>query len=391
MNELTPEAPQASLKKPLFTLFLVVATELIGFGLIIPILPQLASQFSVKPFWVGVLLSAYSFAQFISAPLWGGLSDKIGRKPVLIISKFGSFAAYILMAFSHSYVWFFVARLLDGFTGGNISAARAYVADITTPENRPKGMAVIGIAFGTGFILGPALGGYLYGLGQGHTPAAITAGSLSFLALLFTVFLLKEPEKLTPSSGRSWQGFLDVFHSPVLRFLFGIQLVYMIVFAGFETTFSVFTHHVLNFTPQQNSLLFMYAGIMGLFVQGFIARRSVKNLAMMIVFGFLTAAISFFVLAQTHSVAWLLSTLFIFSIGIGIINSYLPSFVSVVVNHSHEGKAMGVYESIGSVGRVLGPMIAYLPLVASLPFLYCVYAGALGVSGFLLLWFRKQS
>lgn len=380
---------EVSLKKPLLTLFLVVATELIGFGLIIPILPQLASQFAVKPIYIGFLMASYSLAQFIAAPILGGLSDKYGRKPILIMSKIGSCVGYIMLAFSHSYVWFLAARLLDGFSGGNISAARAYVADVTTPENRPKGMAVIGIAFGTGFILGPALGGFFYGLGQGHMPAALVAASLSFIALLFTIFLLKEPPHRSHSEPRSWQSFASVLKMPVIRYLFLIQLAYMIVFAGFETTFSVFTHRVFGFDPKQNSMLFMYSGILGLLVQGFISRKSSKSITGMVVTGFVVTAISFALLSQLTSFYGLLATLAAFSIGIGIVNTYLPSLVSVSVKGNNEGKSMGVYESIGSMGRILGPAIAYLTIFSSLEQLYLVYAVILALGAMSFLWFKK--
>ena len=145
-------------KRTGFILFLVVATELIGFGLIIPVLPQLALKFETSSFMIGLLMASYSIAQFFSAPLLGYFSDKIGRKPVLLLSKFGTVLSYMLLAVSQSYTLFLMARLLDGFTGGNISVVRAYVADVTTEKDRPKGMAIIGISFGFGFIIGPAIG-----------------------------------------------------------------------------------------------------------------------------------------------------------------------------------------------------------------------------------------
>ncbi|MEK7299169.1 MAG: MFS transporter [Candidatus Margulisiibacteriota bacterium] len=150
-------------KKPprfaLFTLFWVVATELIGFGLIIPVLPQIAARYQPNPYLLGFLLASYSLCQFFSAPILGRLSDKYGRKPVLLVSKMGTCISYLIFAFSGTYWLILLSRMLDGFTGGNISVARAYVADVTTDEHRSRGMAVIGMAFGFGFLLGPAMGG----------------------------------------------------------------------------------------------------------------------------------------------------------------------------------------------------------------------------------------
>ena len=145
-----------------FVLFVVVFTELIGFGIIIPVLPQLAKSFQLNYFSLGVLMAAFSFAQFIAAPFLGHLSDRVGRKPVLIFSKLGTMLSYILLAYAHTYWLFLLARLFDGFTGGNIAVARAYICDSTTKKGRAKGMAIIGISFGLGFIIGPALGGLLY-------------------------------------------------------------------------------------------------------------------------------------------------------------------------------------------------------------------------------------
>ena len=183
-----------SLKHSFFIVFLIVSTELIGFGLIIPVLPQLASQFEIDYFFIGLLMASYSIAQFISAPILGHLSDKFGRKPILILSKLGSVISYIILAFSSQYWMFLVSRLLDGFTGGNISVARAYLVDITDKKNRAKGMAIIGISFGIGFILGPALGGVFHG-GSHVIVTSFIAGGLSLIALILTILFLQEPDK----------------------------------------------------------------------------------------------------------------------------------------------------------------------------------------------------
>jgi len=179
-----------SYKKPFFTIFLIVATELIGFGLIIPILPQLALQFNPTGLQLGILLSAYSFAQFFAAPLLGGLSDKWGRKPILVLSKAGTVVSYVILAFSGSYSLFLVSRLLDGFTGGNIAVARAYLNDITAPEDRAKGMAIIGISFGVGFIIGPGIGGAVIWVSIWAFNSSIGCRFLIFVGLVFhSVFL----------------------------------------------------------------------------------------------------------------------------------------------------------------------------------------------------------
>ena len=348
-------------KKALSILFLVVATELVGFGLIIPVLPQIALTFETNPFSIGVLMASYSLAQFIAAPLLGGLSDKIGRRPVLIFSKLGTVFAYVLLAFSQHYWLLLAARLLDGFTGGNISVARAYVTDVTNKEDRSKGMAVIGMGFGFGFIVGPALGGFLYGSSTGHFIPSLVAGGMSFVAMLLTIFLLKEPEKKeTFSSSVSLiKSNYKVLAVPVVGIICGLFLVYMMVFSGFETTFALFTNLLFGFTAKQNSWLFMFAGFVSLFVQGGIARRKVTRLKSVCVLGFLLFAVAFFGLSNASSLYVLLSFLALLAFGIGFLNSYLPSMLSVYTPQNKQGYIMGLFDGIGSLSRVLGPLVAY--------------------------------
>jgi len=379
-----------SLKKPFFILFLVVATELIGFGLIIPILPQLAIQFDVPSIWIGVLLASYSIAQFVAAPILGGLSDRFGRKPVLLVSKLGTCVAYGVLAVSQSYWMFLVARLLDGFTGGNISTARAYVADITTAEDRPKGMAIIGISFGTGFILGPALGGLLYGATTGHLVPAIVAGGLSFIAFMITWVFLEEPQKrVAVASDKRWFDFLGIVKSKQVQMICALQLVYMTIFSGFETTFSVFTHYVFGYNAQQNSLLFMYAGLLALGVQGTIVRKTSPKIRQMVSMGLAVTGIGFLLLGWSQWMAGLLIALAVFSVGIGLVNAYLPSLLSTVADDGDKGKVMGVYESLGSLGRILGPTVAYMGIFSTMVSLYFTYSAILaGLAVWVFFLFR---
>src|SRR5512144_1847565 len=181
-------------------LFLIVFTDLVGFGLIIPLLPFYGEHFQASPAEVGALMAIYSLAQFIAAPLWGGLSDRVGRKPVLALSLLGSTLSYAWLAYSESLWMLFAARALGGFMAGNIATAFAYVADVTAPANRAKGMGIVGAAFGLGFIFGPAIGGVLAGHDPAHaayrTPALVAA-ALSASAMILTVIML--PESLSRS------------------------------------------------------------------------------------------------------------------------------------------------------------------------------------------------
>ena len=364
-----------SYKKPFLILFLIVATELIGFGLIIPIFPQLSLKFQSNPYLLGFLMAAYSLAQFFAAPILGALSDRYGRKKILLLSKLGTVFAYIILGLSQSYMGFLIARLLDGFTGGNISVARAYVADITSPEDRPKGMAIIGISFGVGFILGPALGGFLYGTSYGHLLPALVAGGLSLLAFVFTLMYLEEPEKHRQSDAAIktlFSGF-KYLTSFIIAFICLSQLIYMIMFSGFETTLSIFTQYEFGLTEKDNSWLFVYAGVLGLIIQGSIARKTPKNMVLVIALGFAAVAIGFIGFAKSFTLIPFLAFLAVMSLGIALVNVYLPSLMSKMASSENQGAVMGVFEGVSSLSRILGPLIAYSSMMSVLRFGYFVY------------------
>lgn len=347
-------------KKALFVIFLIVATELIGFGLIIPVLPQLALQFQTGSFYLALLMGAYSLAQFFAAPYLGHLSDKLGRKPVLLASKIGTVLSYVILAFAQNYWWFLIARLLDGFTGGNISVARATIADITSAKNRSKGMAIIGISFGLGFVFGPALGGILYTDAFGHRIPALVAGSLSLVACVLTKLMLEEPEKHKEYEAKpSLVSALRTFSKRPIIAIFGTYFFYMIIFSGFETSFALFTFHIFGLSTKQNSLLFMYAGVLSLLIQGSMTRYTPKNLKRTTSIGLVITAISFLCYAGTQNIISLLLFMGLMCLGIGLVNVFLPSLLSVYGQSQRQGTLMGVYESIGSLSRILGPFAAY--------------------------------
>tara|TARA_B100000427_G_scaffold228520_1_gene191891 strand:+ start:14574 stop:15731 length:1158 start_codon:yes stop_codon:yes gene_type:complete len=381
-------------KSHLFILFLVVFTELIGFGLIIPVLPQIAAQYELNHFMLGILMSAFSFAQFFSAPLLGHWSDKFGRRPLLIVSKLGTVLAYIILAYANSFWLFLIARLLDGFTGGNIAVARAYIADVTPVKDRAKGMAVIGISFGLGFIFGPALGGVFYTLPNGQFVASLVASGLSFIAVLFTYFLLKEPEnKVAVKEGFTLIRSVFSIKQGVLLAICFIYFIYMISFSGFETTFSVFTHYIFDLSIRDNSLLFMYAGIIGLIVQLFLSKNASANFVLFIMGGFFCLAFGFLGMAHLSTVVSLILVLSIFSIGISLVNTFMPALLSAYTTDGNRGLVMGVYESIGSVSRIIGPLVAYSIAISYIRYEYIVY----GVFMLLLIpfiyyfcWYRRS-
>lgn len=362
-------------KRAFIILFIIVFTELIGFGLIIPVLPQLANNFKLNYFSLGILMSAYSLAQFFAAPILGYFSDLYGRKTILILSKLGTCVSYIILAFSNSYWLFLCARLLDGFTGGNIAVARAYITDITTEKNRAKGMALIGISFGLGFIIGPAIGGFLHNGARGQIITSFIAASLSLIASLITLFYLDEPAKkvkFKPHSLNLFSNLKLIKHFSIVL-IFVMYLFYMITFSGFETTFVMFTDFNFGLNIKQNSFLFMYAGIIGLLVQGILTRKASSNFSLNCSLGFISLSIGFIGMAFSHSLNQLLFFMLFFSFGISFINTFMPSLLTSYVDSSKRGVTMGMYESIGSLSRVIGPLIAYSISVKYIRYEYAGY------------------
>jgi len=232
--------------KRLLTLFLIVFIDLLGFSLILPLLPFYAETFSATPFQIGLLVASYAAAQLVGAPLLGRLSDRYSRRPVLLISLIGTFIGFLMLGFANSLWMLFASRLLDGFTGGNISVAQAYITDVTDESNRAKGLGLLGAAFGLGFIIGPAVGGILsvYGFAL---PAFVAAG-FSLISILGVIFFL--PESLTEAAradianrerqkfsiGNLWRAINRPRVGPILN----VRFFYGLAFAIFQTIFPLY-------------------------------------------------------------------------------------------------------------------------------------------------------
>ncbi len=341
------------MKKNYIIVFLLVATELIGFGLIIPVLPQISSQFTSSGLMLGFLLSSYSLAQFISAPILGQISDKVGRKPILVLSKIGTILSYCILAYSSSYTLILISRLLDGFTGGNIAVARAYLTDITPEEHRSKAMAIIGVAFGTGFIFGPALGGICYSLSNDFKIAGLVGGVFSLISLIITIFFLKEPDQKLDTEKPKLEHFRGIPLNSIL--LLSLSLVGMMIFSGFETSFSIYTDYKFGLNSKQNSFLFLIIGVVAFFIQGSLIKISIKPIKKAIFISFLCIGCSLVLSALQTSLILSLSPLILLILGMAILNTHIPAELSTLTNR--KGAILGIYESINSIARILGPIL----------------------------------
>jgi DHA1 family tetracycline resistance protein-like MFS transporter len=350
------------------TLFLIVLVDLIGFGLVIPLLPFYALRFAASPQQVTVLLAVYSLMQLFTAPLWGRLSDRVGRRPVLIVSMAASVLAYLWIGSATALWMLFAARSLAGACAGNIAAAQAYIADITKPEDRAKGMGLIGAAFGLGFIIGPALGGVLAGnnpvTADVQTPAWLAAG-LSFLALCGVLGLL--PESLSaaqrrdrPPSRSRLAAIFDVLRRPGLSRLIVIFFIVILAFAGMESTFALWAIGQFGWGPRQVGYVFSYVGILSALLQGGLIGRLAGMFGeeRLLVCGLALIGAGLLAMPFARDVPVLAAAVTALALGMGLTQPSLTSLISRRAGREEQGEVMGVSQSAGSFSRVLGPAVA---------------------------------
>src|SRR6185503_18786437 len=289
-------------RSPLIVILTTVFIDLVGFGIVIPVLPFYAegTTFNATPRTVGLLFASYSIMQLIFSPILGGLSDRFGRRPVLFLSIIGTGIGFLILGFAKTVWMLFLGRILDGITGGNISTAQAYIADITTKENRAKGMGLIGAAFGLGFIFGPAIGGILSRWGI-HVPFFFAAG-LCFANALLLYFTLPEtvtpdhPARVSATRGRGISQLIRSLKQPRLAFVLVIYFMFVVAFSIMTTSFSLYVMFRFGYDAQHTGYIFAYVGLISVIVQGGLIGRLVKRFGELplVVFGALCFSLSLF-------------------------------------------------------------------------------------------------
>jgi MFS transporter, DHA1 family, tetracycline resistance protein len=356
-------------KTSLAVLFLTVFIDLIGFGMVIPFLSFYAREYGANGTTVGMVVGIYSIMQFFFAPVWGRLSDRIGRRPVILISLTASCIGYFLFAFSRSLTLLFLSRIIAGAGGANIGTAQAYIADKTTSENRAKGMGIIGAAFGMGFILGPPLSGVLSHVGTKHGMAGnllpgFVAGSLSFAALLIAFFVLGEskPPDLRPRSGippqfdkRVWQGLAT--HGLLLAIIATIFITLLAV-AGMETSVTLHARDRFNFTQLDLSWFFLFMGVIVAGIQGGLIGKLAKRFGekALIAAGAASFTIGLAFVPLVWRVPLLYVVAFFIAVGQGLTYPSLTSLLTKASPSSEHGSMLGLASGIGSLARFIGPI-----------------------------------
>ncbi|MDQ6652968.1 MAG: MFS transporter [Acidobacteriota bacterium] len=359
-------------RSPLVVIFTTVFIDLVGFGIVIPVLPFYAAgtRFNASPRTVGFLFASYSVMQLIFSPVLGRLSDKYGRRPVLLVSIIGTGMGFLILGFATTLWMLFVGRILDGITGGNISTAQAYIADITTKEDRAKGMGLLGAAFGLGFIFGPAIGGILSRWGVA-VPFLFAAG-LCFANAVLLYFTLPEtvtphhPARVSAAGGRGLSQLMESLRQPLLSFVLIIYFLFIVAFSIMTTSFSLFTMFRFGYDAQHNGYLFAYVGVIAVIIQGGLIGRLVKRfgeLPLVIVGALLFAGSLFavpFVGPTSGGLLALLGGGGLFSIGNSLSGPALTSLASKSVGPAEQGGVLGVTQSAASLARAVGPSLAAL-------------------------------
>ncbi len=348
-------------------LFLIVFIDLVGFGVVIPLLPYYALHFNASPLQVTSMMACYSLAQFFSSPLLGRLSDKLGRRPVLLASLACSVLSYLWLGFADALWMLFAARLLAGAGAGNIAAAQAYITDVTAPENRAKGMGLIGAAFGLGFTVGPAFGGLL--AGSDPTSAALArpafaAAALSALALVLAAAVLKESLSPELKGGTNRPGRValakEAFGRTQLRNLIVLFFLTTCAFAGLESTFALWAVSVFGWGPEQVGGIFFFVGLVLAAVQGGFIGKLTRRFgeARLATFGAGLLALGLVSLPWSNTLLAVLLVMAALALGLGCLNPAVTSLVSREAGAEERGGILGVNQSAQSLARILGPALA---------------------------------
>ncbi|WP_277678405.1 MFS transporter [Gracilibacillus dipsosauri] len=362
-------------KKVLAILFAVMFLVMVGFGIIIPVLPFYAEELGASPLELGLLMSVYSLMQFLFSPMWGRISDRIGRKPVLLLGISGLALSFFLMAFA-SHLWMlFAARIIGGFlSAANMPTVMAYVADITTEENRSKGMGIIGASVGLGFIFGPAIGG-IFSENNLSTPFLLAGGS-SLITLILVMLVLKESldKDQAVEQQRKRPSFLKAIKDPTAP-LFVLQWFVSISLAGLEATFAYFADDKAGLGTTELGYIFMIMGLAGAVVQGGLVGKMTKKFGEgnVIQIGIIVSTIGFATILLVNSFLTAAIFLTIFGIGNGLIRPAVSSLLTKKAKSGY-GQVTGMLSSFDSLGRIIGPSLGgmlyglaiYLPYVSGI-------------------------
>ena len=377
-------------KSALATVFLVVVIDLLGFGIILPLLPFYAQEFAASAVMIGLLYSVYSFMQLIFSPIWGSWSDRIGRRPIMLLSTFGAVIAYIVFGLAESLGVLFFSRVIAGMMGGNISTAQAYIADVTDSANRARGMGLIGAAFGIGFVIGPATATALihptfhemvanagfteFATWMGENRYALPGFFAAFLSFCsFLMVLLKLPETVDTSKPREkvfrrpsvftpkfWRLLKDQKGKSARGYLIPLVIGFFLLSFGESSLYSafpLFAESELNMTAEQVGIQFFYIGIIAVIVQGFLIKSLTNTFSeeKLFMVGNILMVIGLGLIPFSTSMLTLALFLGLMALGKSLNTPTITSLISKEASEDNVGAVMGASQGLSGLGRMIGP------------------------------------
>lgn len=389
-------SPERRLASALLPIFLIVLVDVLGFTIILPLLPFYSEHLGASPSVVGMIVAIYAAFQLLAGPILGQLSDRVGRRPVLLISQAGTLAGFLILAFSTQIWMVFLSRAIDGATAGNLSIAQAYISDVTKPEERAKSFAMIGVAFGFGFLVGPAISGFL--AHYSYNAPIFTASALSLTSILGTFFLLprRETHKLAdetpvdpgPGGKRlsliSWGEYRRYFRDPELARLLTQWLLFSLSFSTFISGFALFAErrYFWDGRPvgvREVGYIFAFSGFVGIIMQGGVVGRLVKAIGekRVVQLGFFTSMIGYAATGFTYTIGQLLWVSAIAGVGAAGLRPALTSLVTQKAGKREQGVILGLTQSLTSVAQITAPVVAGILINHHLLTQWAIWAGLL--------------
>lgn len=366
-------------RKEYVVIFTIQVTEVLGFSLILPFLPLFAEDLGASAFTATMLLATFSLAQFLTSPIMGRLSDHYGRKPLLILSQISTCLSFIILGFSNSLWMVFLSRLVDGVLGSNFTIAQAYLSDISSKKNRAKALGLSGVAFGVGFLIGPAIGGFL-ATRYGYSLPAFIAAAMAFATILITTFILPETIKeIKPGPIDlkiiSLEEFAKYFKMPSLKRKFLIFFFYILAHVTWVTGFSLFADRSLGWDPARIGWAMTYVGVVSIITRGYLINKMIDILGerWVIKLAAISMMIGLSVVAFLNKTWHFYVVMTFFSLGSGSMRPTLLAQISKTAPKGEQGGVMGISNSLGSIAQIIGPIIAGLMLTYFFP-------GALGIA-----------
>jgi MFS transporter, DHA1 family, tetracycline resistance protein len=368
MSVVDPVVASTPGRAPLLPVFLIVLVDVFGMTLVIPLLAIYAESFGATPLQATLLVSVFAVCMLLSGPLIGHASDRHGRKPLLLISQIGTFIGFIVLARATSLWMIYLSRVIDGATAGNLSIAQAYIADNTAPEHRAKAFGLIGIAFGLGFFIGPALTGFLAGH-YGNTAPIYLAAAMSATSILATATLLKSGGPVRSQAVRwapfDWRTYAQYFARPALRPLLLQFLFFMLSFSSFISGFALFAERRFEwngrpFGPREIGYVFGFVGFLGIILQGLLIGRLVKRYGevTLAAAGFAALVLGYLTLGLATALSLLVMVAVVSGFGNGVLRPSLTSLITHQAAQHEQGVVLGITQSLSSIAAIAAPIIA---------------------------------